>query len=154
MMKRPRNRRRGITPTCGFAIRYWPRAGDRCVRRARRGRHRGRWGRGPGNAALLYLMAAQQMASSRGEPENNPPGTDDEKIDQWLNTPAHELPREEVRLLLERYAGALRQFRLAARRDRCDFDPPYRTEGFRTLLPFSNDARGLARLGALSARFG
>src|SRR5207249_3798528 len=70
----------------------------------------------PGNAALLYLAAAQQMASTRGEPENNPPGTDDEKIDHWLNTPAHELPREEVRLLLERYSGALRQFRLAARR--------------------------------------
>src|SRR6266404_6226053 len=33
----------------------------------------------PGNAALLYLAAAQQMASTRGEPENNPPGTDDEK---------------------------------------------------------------------------
>ncbi len=106
----------------------------------------------PGNAALLYLAAAQQMASTRGEPENNPPGTDDERIDQWLSMPAHELPREEVRLLLERYSGALRQFRLAARRDHCDFDPPYRTEGFRTLLPFLNDARGLARLAALSAR--
>jgi hypothetical protein len=106
----------------------------------------------PGNAALLYLAAAQQMVARRGEPENNPPGKDDERIDQWLSTPAHELPREEVRLLLERYAGAMRQFRLAARRDHCDFDPPYRTEGFRTLLPFLNDARGLARLAALSAR--
>src|SRR4051794_14186808 len=38
----------------------------------------------PGNAALLYLAAAQQMASTRGEPENFPTGADDEKIDRWL----------------------------------------------------------------------
>jgi hypothetical protein len=106
----------------------------------------------PGNAALLYLAAAQRMAATRGEPANTPPGTDDEKIDQWLNVPARELPREEVRALLQRYSGALAQFRLAVRRDHCDFDPPYRTEGFRTLLPFLNDARALARLAALSAR--
>jgi hypothetical protein len=106
----------------------------------------------PGNAALLYLAAAQQMASTRGGPENTPPGTDDDKIDQWLSTPARDLPRQQVHALLQRYAGALAQFRLAARRDHCDFDPPYRTEGFRTLLPFLNDARALARLAALSAR--
>jgi hypothetical protein len=106
----------------------------------------------PGNAALLYLAAAQQMASTRAEPENFPTGADDEKIDRWLQTPAQTLPREEVRALLKRYARALAQFRLAALRDRCDFDPPYRTEGFRTLLPFLNDARPLARLAALSAR--
>jgi hypothetical protein len=106
----------------------------------------------PGNAALLYLAAAQQMASTRGEPENLPSGADDEKIDRWLQTPPQTLPTEQVRALLKRYARALAQFRLAALRDHCDFDPPYRTEGFRTLLPFLNDARPLARLAALSAR--
>jgi hypothetical protein len=106
----------------------------------------------PGNAALLYLSAAQQMASTRSEPENIPSGSDDEKIDRWLQTPPQTLPRDEVRTLLNRYAGALKQFRLATLRDHCDFDPPYRTEGFRTLLPFLNDARPLARLAALSAR--
>jgi hypothetical protein len=106
----------------------------------------------PGNAALLYLSAAQQMASTRSDPENLPSGADDEKIERWLQTPPQTLPHEEVRALLKRYARALAQFRLAALRDHCDFDPPYRTEGFRTLLPFLNDARPLARLAALSAR--
>jgi hypothetical protein len=106
----------------------------------------------PGNAALLYLTAAQQMALSRGEPENFPPGNDDEKIDQWLEMPVQNLPREEARALLKRYEGALRQYRLASLRDHCDFDLPYRTEGFRTLLPFLGDARSLARLASLSAR--
>ena len=53
----------------------------------------------PGNAALLDLAAAQQMAAARGEPANNPPGTDDEKIDRWLNTPARDLPHVDVRAL-------------------------------------------------------
>jgi hypothetical protein len=106
----------------------------------------------PGNAALLYLTAAQQMGAARGEPENAPPGADDEKIDRWLATPPRDLPREEVRKLLNRYAGALNQLRLASLRDHCDFDPPYRTEGYRTLVPYLSDARSLTRLAALSAR--
>lgn len=106
----------------------------------------------PGNAALLYLTAARQMGATRGEGENTPPGSDDEKIDRWLAAPPQDLPRDEVRNLLDRYAGALNQFRLASLRDHCDFDPPYRTEGYRTLVPYLSDARSLARLAALSAR--
>ena len=45
--------------------------------------------------------------------------------------------------LLRRYSRALVQFRLASLRDHCDFDPPYRTEGYRTLVPYLNDARAL-----------
>lgn len=104
----------------------------------------------PGNAALLYLNAAQQVAIARAADPTT--SGDDEKIFQWLATPIKDLPRDQVRALLNRYAAALNQLRLASLRDRCDFDPPYRTEGFRTLLPYLVDARALARLACLSAR--
>jgi len=113
----------------------------------------------PGNAALLYLTAAKQLASARADAALHPDavaangGSDDERMDAWLAMPITDLPRKEVAALLARYAGALNQFRLATLRDRCDFDPPFRTEGFRTLLPFLNDARALARLAALDARY-
>jgi hypothetical protein len=104
----------------------------------------------PGNAALLYLNAAQQMSIARAaDPLNS---GDDEKIFQWLATPIKDLPKDQVRALLDRYAPALNQMRLASLRDRCDFDPPFRTEGFRTLLPYLVDARALSRLACLSAR--
>jgi hypothetical protein len=106
----------------------------------------------PGNAALLYLTAAQQMAATRGQPENAPSNADSDKIDRWLAMPPRDLPRKEVEALLRRYSSALVQFRLASLRDHCDFDPPYRTEGYRTLVPYLNDARALARLASLSAR--
>ncbi len=103
-----------------------------------------------GNAALLYLNAAQQVAIARAGDASRQ--ADDEKIWRWIATPIAELPIGEVQGLLNRYAGAMNQMRLAARRDRCDFDPPFRTEGFRTLLPYLVDARALARLACLGAR--
>jgi hypothetical protein len=104
----------------------------------------------PGNAALLYLTAGQQLAVVRSPDAQA--RADDDAIDKHLQTPIADLPRDEVRALLARYQSPLHQFRLATRRDRCDFEPPFRTEGFRTLLPYLNDARALARLAALSAR--
>jgi hypothetical protein len=104
----------------------------------------------PGNAALLYLNAGQQVAIARAD---DPSATsDDQQIIDWLEMPIAKLPQPKVAALLHRYEAALGQFRLASLRDRCDFDPPFRTEGVRTLLPYLVDARALARLACLSAR--
>lgn len=103
-----------------------------------------------GNAALLYLNAAQQVAIVRAA---DPASIDeDQKISQWLTTPMDAFPKGQAQGIVNRYAPALKQMRLASLRDRCDFDPPYRTEGFRTLLPYLVDARSLARLACLSAK--
>jgi hypothetical protein len=104
----------------------------------------------PGNAAMLYLTAAQQVAGARA---SDPAASDDErKIDKWLATPVDELPRDEVRAVLGRYEAGMRQLRIAALRDRCDFSLSFRTDGFRTVLPGMADARVLARLAVLSGR--
>jgi hypothetical protein len=103
-----------------------------------------------GNAALLYLNAAQQVAIVRAA---DPASIgEDQKISQWLAAPMAAFPKDQAQGMVNRYAPALKQMRLASLRDRCDFDPPYRTEGFRTLLPYLVDARSLARLACLSAR--
>ncbi len=114
----------------------------------------------PGNAALLYLTAAQQMAAAKVSPaadqvnarDRKPAESDEDNIDRFLDSPIKTFPKAEARDLLGRYEGALRQMQLAALRDHCDFDTPYRTEGFRTLLPYLNDSRALARLAAVQAR--
>src|SRR5829696_9017094 len=84
----------------------------------------------PGNAALLYLSASQRMATERKGEANK----EFEQVDKWLTTPPAELPKDAVSAHLNMHASALNQMRLASLRDRCDFDPPFRTEGFRTLL--------------------
>jgi hypothetical protein len=104
----------------------------------------------PGNAALLYLTAGQQVAGARAA---DPVASDDErKIDQWLATPVGELPRDQVRAVLARYEAGMKQLRMAALRERCDFGLSFRNDGFRTVLPGMADARVLARLAVLSAR--
>jgi hypothetical protein len=104
----------------------------------------------PGNAALLYVAAAREMSNVRGKDAQAV--DEDNKVDQWLELPVRELPKEEVRTYLSRYFPAMTQYRLATLRARCDFDPPFRSEGLKTLLPYLHDVRPLARLAVLSAR--
>ena len=116
----------------------------------------------PGNAAVLYLTAARQMTEARAnavagtanpKPVDAPrPADDSDLIDSLLDAPLESFPKHKARELVNRYAAALDQFRLATLRDRCHFDPPFRTEGFATLLPYVNDARPLARVAAVAAR--
>ncbi|MEZ0266674.1 MAG: hypothetical protein ACAI43_18245, partial [Phycisphaerae bacterium] len=117
----------------------------------------------PGNAALLYMTAARQMTEARanavGGPANPlPPGAsgkpadDSDLIDSLLDAPLESFPKEKAREVVNRYSAALDQLRLAALREWCHFDPPFRTEGFATLLPYLNDARPLARVAVVAAR--
>ena len=105
----------------------------------------------PGNAAMLYLTAGQQVAAARAV-DPAAASDDERKIDQWLTMPVGDLPRDPVRALIARYEPAMKQLRQAALRDRCDFGLSFRNDGFRTIVPGMADARVLARLAVLSAR--
>jgi len=104
--------------------------------------------RTPGNAAVVYAKACTWLGVSFG-------GEDGDRVREWLETPVESLPREEVRKLLEGYDEQLRYVDMAARRERCDWDPPVREEGrnvFGMLLPEVQAIRWAARLVALRAR--
>lgn len=99
----------------------------------------------PGNAALQYHTAINlcQGANKDG---------DDDKISEWLDLPPEKLPANDVRELLDRYTTALKQTRLAARYEHCDWEYPIREQGVDTLLPALSPYRKLAKLTALNAR--
>jgi hypothetical protein len=104
----------------------------------------------PGNAVVLYMAAARELANVRGKDAQAI--DEDNKVDRWLGLAVRELPKEEVRAYLAKYVVALTQYRLATLRERCEFDPPFRTEGFKTFLPYLHEVRPLARLAVLSGR--
>src|SRR6187402_660612 len=85
----------------------------------------------PGNAAMLYFAAAREVSNVRGQDAAGA-ADEDRKVDGWLDLPVRELPKEEVRAYLAKYLQALTQYRLATLRMHCDFDPPFRTEGYKT----------------------
>jgi hypothetical protein len=73
----------------------------------------------PGNAAPLWVRAGQAATDTRHaltDKEYSWGSADD--------TPLKDLPRREVRALLEQYAAALRLAEQAARRERCDWEFP------------------------------
>lgn len=101
--------------------------------------------RTPGNAAILYTLAGEISSG------NAPGGEEDDKVSKWLDLPVDQIPREEA----DKVAGprgSMRYVELAARRDECHWDLPYRIEGFNTLLPHLSPMRQTARLLALRAR--
>ena len=67
-----------------------------------------------GNAALLYLNAAQQVAIVRGADPTSI--GEDQKISQWLSTPMDAFPKSQAQGMVNRYAAALKQMRLASLR--------------------------------------
>ena len=103
------------------------------------------WELEPGNAALLYDTAIQ-LVSEKSQAEQI------EKVRDWLDVPLEELPRDEIRRTLYALQHAVRYLELAARREDCDWQLPWRTEGPSMLLPGLSKLRDLARLLALKAR--
>jgi hypothetical protein len=77
-----------------------------------------------------------------------------DQVFRWVyDTPLDELPRDEVRELLNNHAGALRELALAARRDHCAWLLPVEEEGATgLLLPEVQKLRDLGRLVTLEAR--
>jgi hypothetical protein len=100
----------------------------------------------PGNAALQYYTALE-LYHGASKPD------DADKISDWLDLPPAQLPADAIRELLDRHMATLKQTRLAARCEHCDWDYPLRTEGVSMLLPGLAPFRTLAKLIALKARF-
>ena len=75
-----------------------------------------------------------------------------QKIYDWLELPAAELPLEEGRRTMSRFHGVLNEARLAARRKRVEWDLPLVDQGVATLLPEIQEMRDLARLMTIDAR--
>jgi len=99
----------------------------------------------PGNAALLYGTATNLAA---GPPKR----ADMDRVIAWLDMDPDKLPRREIIEFLGNFRGPLRQLELAARRERCHWDVPVRTEGFGLILPNLSPYRDLARILSLKAR--
>jgi hypothetical protein len=102
-----------------------------------------------GNAAPFWLRAAIALQQTQY------PWT--EKEDNWLSpatTSLRDLPRQEVRKLLDSYQEALRLADQAALRDRCDWEAPPLTVEALVELPLVEPqaCRVLARLLNLRAR--
>jgi hypothetical protein len=97
-----------------------------------------------GNAVIHYHRAGQMIGKL--------PGPED-KLWQWLEMPSKDLPREEVRLFLQRYHNLFRELELASRCDRCDweFRERIRTDALGLLLPDIQQLREFAHLLRLRA---
>ena len=103
--------------------------------------------RKPGNAAPFYYRAILAYAIYR-------PAID-RQFDEWARTPLDELPRDEMRRLVNGFGG-YDDLREAARRERCDWDYQLQNvDGLKSLefhLTEVQDSRGLARFLAAKAR--
>ncbi|HEX4071630.1 MAG TPA: hypothetical protein VHX68_10680, partial [Planctomycetaceae bacterium] len=103
--------------------------------------------RKPGNAAPFYYRAIIAYAIYR-------PAID-RQFDEWARTPLDELPRDEMRRLVNGFGG-YDDLHEAARRERCDWDYQLQNvDGLKSLefhLTEVQDSRGLARFLAAKAR--
>lgn len=101
--------------------------------------------RAPGNAAILYALAGEISSGNQSD------GKEDDKVSDWLHLPVDQIPREEADKLVGP-TGSMRYLELAARREECHWDLPYRSEGYMTLLPHLGPMRRFTRLLALRTR--
>jgi len=102
----------------------------------------------PGNAAIFYLMAIERQ-----------PRDDQviimklkDNINDWLKMPVDELPRQELKNILNSFTFAFHQLDRAVLREQCDWQVPLRTEGFNALMAPLNEFRHLGKILALQAR--
>jgi hypothetical protein len=101
----------------------------------------------PGNAALLWLRAGQEYRGARYKWT--------EKEWNWNSLPLSELPRKEVRAVLEKHAAALRLAEQAAHRKTCQWDwPPLTVQNIASNLPLEEiqHCREIASLLQLRCR--
>ena len=100
----------------------------------------------PGNAAPLYLMASKLGPDPKQASEAL------DRVSDFLDGPADQLPREKARQLLAPFQTKLRVADLAAHREEAQWDPALREDGVNALLPYLSDLRGLALLWSLQSR--
>jgi hypothetical protein len=105
----------------------------------------------PGNAADLYKQAIAEMKKDRPAAAG---GADLGDVDDLLDLPPAELPRDKARKLLDRYREVFRLADRAARSESCDWGITERIRkmGVNVVLAEVHDMRALARLLALRAR--
>lgn len=108
--------------------------------------------RRPGNSVPFYYRALVQLGA-KGPERQAKLG---EAFDKYLEAPAADLPKDEVRGLLAEYENVFREMDRAAVREETDWDwrleelGPVEAIGF--LLPEIQQSRELARLLALKAK--
>ncbi len=98
----------------------------------------------PGNAALLYHVAAAEIPNDHGELIK--------KMRDWLDMPIEKLPQKEALDAISNFGQALYQLNLAAYREYCDWQLPIRTEGYSLLMPSLSKFKTLGTTLALKAR--
>ena len=113
----------------------------------------------PGNAALFYhrafIFLAQRNAGIAQSPPTAPgshPFLTSQEAYEWIDKPLADLPRDEIRLFLDRHHSVIEETKLGAKRDQCDWGLSGRDEGINLLLPEIQESRSLARLLSLQAR--
>ena len=118
-----------------------------------------RYGLIPGNAALFYHRANLLIAQRKQVDQSGPKAwaghaklSVEEQIIEWTKLPIADLPRDEVRGVLDRFTSVIREIEAGARRDHCDWEFARRDEGFELLLPEIQESRTLCRLIELQAR--
>lgn len=104
--------------------------------------------RTPGNAAALYYQAALNSADSRIRPTTQ----QSDPVYDAVFVPLEKLPRAEAAEWLKRQAAALALVDLAATRDDCRWEVPWREQGFATTLPQFQELRSLSMVLALRFR--
>jgi hypothetical protein len=102
---------------------------------------------GSANAAALYYRAGMMMGKEMPEDLIK-------KLEEWQTVPLAQLPRQEIRQLLDRYKGALQEVELGARRGRCDWGLPMSdgSDLIALLIPEVRCLRDLSKLLAVGAR--
>ncbi|MGA2796982.1 MAG: hypothetical protein ABSE63_05355, partial [Thermoguttaceae bacterium] len=120
----------------------------------------------PGNAALLYdtifIRIAEedgirdgQLKDLKDEKEKEKFSTNADKLSKWMNTPLAELPKDDIRKILDNVQPWCMEYaEMASRRIECDWELPIHEINnlFEIRLPELHRARSLARILAMNAR--
>jgi tetratricopeptide (TPR) repeat protein len=104
--------------------------------------------RRPGDGATLYQTAVSLAA----QVQSKWPDIDEHKLDEWIDSPVDQLPRQEVLIALKTFDQAVRYLDLAGRSERCTWEYPIREEGLRCATPDWSGYRMLSRVLALKYR--
>lgn len=100
----------------------------------------------PGNAAPLYLKVLVPLGAGADNQRA-------ERVDSLRTLEPELMPKDEVRSLLNGYQHLLKEITLAARREDCDWEIPFRDGNpVAILLPEAQESRQATRVLALKAR--
>ena len=100
----------------------------------------------PGNAQGMLMMATQLIENV------DCPDDLSDALHTWVEMEVEDLPKDDIRKVLDLYRDGLHYTRLAGRHEWCEWDFPIRSEGFSALLPSLSRFRTLGRLLAVEAR--